>query len=133
MNTTPTSFSGDEDVNMVKKFYIVSCAALVASLCLFSQDADAGGKRVKYFKFAQSNGQAYVKMGEIRLAQRASMKRRRATINRRQRAGIGKLKGSTQGPVGAGMLLPIVQSANYYQPPPPPPPSNTQDDCMSCD
>ena len=42
MHTTPTSFATDEDVNMVKKFYIFSCAALVASFCLFSQDADAG-------------------------------------------------------------------------------------------
>ena len=41
MNTTPTSFAGEEDVNMVKKFYIVSCAALVACLCLFPQDAGA--------------------------------------------------------------------------------------------
>ena len=43
MNTTPTSFSGFENVNMVKKFYIFSCAALVAYLCLFPQDARAGG------------------------------------------------------------------------------------------
>ena len=31
MTTTPTSFSGDEDVNMVKKFDICSYAALVAA------------------------------------------------------------------------------------------------------
>ena len=41
MNTTPLSFSGEEDFNMVKKFNIVSCAALVASLSLFAQDAGA--------------------------------------------------------------------------------------------
>ncbi len=38
---TPRSFTDDAELNMVKKFYIVSCAALVACLCLFPQDAGA--------------------------------------------------------------------------------------------
>ena len=72
---------------MVKKFYIVSCAALVACLCLFAQDAEAGGTH----KF----GRSFLEVSGVQKAQRA-------TINRRQRAGIGKLKGSTQGPDAGG-------------------------------
>lgn len=49
---------------MVKKFNIFSCTAIVACLCLTSQDADAGGKRVKYLELAQSNGQGYLNLGK---------------------------------------------------------------------
>ena len=45
MTTTPLSFSGEEDFKMIKKFYIVSCAALVACLCLFSQGAGATARQ----------------------------------------------------------------------------------------
>ena len=49
---------------MVKKVNVFSCAALVACLGLFAQDADAGGKRVKYLEPAQSNGQGYLNLGK---------------------------------------------------------------------
>ena len=88
---TPRSFTDDAELNMVKKFYIVSCAALVACLCLFPQDAGAGGQQSR--ATARAHGAHASRM--IRPV-------RRATINRRQRAGIGKLKGSTQGPDAGG-------------------------------
>ena len=73
MTTTPTSFAGEEAFEMVKKFYIFSCAALVACLCFFAQDAGATARQSDATALAPD-----VSAGApIRLAQRDTVKKRK--------------------------------------------------------
>ena len=49
---------------MVNKVNYFSCAALVACLALFAQDAEACEKRVKDHELAHSSGQGYLNLGK---------------------------------------------------------------------
>ncbi len=59
---------------MVKKFYIVSCAALVACLCLFSQDAGATARQSEATALAPAASAG----APIRLAQGPDLKAKKA-------------------------------------------------------
>ena len=100
MNTTPTSFSGDEDVNMVKKFYIVSCAALVACLCLFPQDAGATARQSDATALAPGASAG----APIRLAAQRVKKKRKSTARKAEKAKKKATKPTTA-PSGQGAYI----------------------------
>jgi hypothetical protein len=85
MTTTPTSFSGDEDVNMVKKFDICSYAALVAASLADAATNIAPANamvndttRLVVDESVEPNTAAFTRMASRRKAKR----RRRATAPR---------------------------------------------------
>ncbi len=87
MTTTPTAFAGEEAFKMIKKFYIVSCAALVACLGLFPQDAGATARQSEATTLAPAaSASANIQLA----AQRVTKKRKSAANNVKKAKGKSK-------------------------------------------
>ena len=98
----PTSLSGDEEFNMVKNFNIFACAALVASFCLFAQDAGATARQSEADARAHNAGAgAMIQLAAQRVIKKGAKRNPHHAIRRPRRTTKFKKPTTIHSPVNA--------------------------------
>lgn len=102
MNSKPTSLSGDEEFNMVKKFKIFSRAALAASFCLFAQGAGATALQSEADALAPAAGAgAMIRLAAQRVIKKGAKRTSHDSIRRPRRTTNFKKPTTKHSPVNA--------------------------------